>query len=247
TVQTTQPQHREETREAEPTEETEYQLCDCVIPYGDHYLSDEEKSFIGQSIFVGDSICLGFGSYGRVPKERVIARGSLGAWSFFDYDFSYKNKDCSYDYVLKKIKPKYVFLSMGMNDVNITNADMYCVNYSKIIDITLKETDARIFVCAINPVDSDFTSNERIDQFNSAMRDYVKEHYTGRVECIDYGRLFRCADGKKLCGQLSGGDGIHLAPYAYDMALWEIHNVLSYSAVQPTDEHSAETGTAEQD
>ena len=212
------------------TEEPSSIQCGCSIPFGVHYLDEAEKEFLNDAIFVGDSICLGFGSYKVVPSERVVAKGSLGAWSFFDYKFTYNNKEHSYEYMLGKLKPKYVFLSMGMNDVNITGAQGYCENYSKIIDLTLEKTVAEVYICAITPVDSNFTSNERIQSFNEAMRGFVSENYPSRVHCIDYGKLFLCEDGESLCDILSGGDGIHLAPYAYHMALWEINNVLKANA-----------------
>lgn len=212
---------------AEPVEEQPSEpQCSCSITFGEHYLSDAEKSFISQSLFVGDSICSGFEVYGLIAPDNVIATKSVGARNLQDYLHIYEGKEQEFSYILEKAQPKLVFLSMGMNDINMIGPDKYCDNYGKIIDMVLEKTDAEVYYCAITPVDSNFTSNERIQYFNNSMYDYIKEHYPDRVHTVDFGRLLVCDDGIKLCDVLSGGDGIHLAPYAYHMALWEIRRVL---------------------
>ena len=75
---------------------------------------------------------------------------------------------------------------------------------------------------------------------------YIKEHYPQRVHTVDFGRLFVCEDEVRLCDILSGGDGIHLAPYAYHMALWEIHNTLIADGLPRPEEHSPEEQSPEE-
>ena len=89
-------------------------------------LTGEELSFVDYSLFVGDSICSGFSEYGIVPHEHVAAKGNLGSRSFFDYTFKYRGWESrTYDQVLKSANPRYVFLSMGMNDVNMVDEATY--------------------------------------------------------------------------------------------------------------------------
>lgn len=239
TAATTAPVIETEEPPAEPQ-------CACNIVFGEHYLSDSEKAFLNDSMFIGDSICSGFEVYGLVEADKVIATKSVGARNLLDYKHVYKNKEQSLSYILKKAQPKLVFLSMGMNDVNMTSAEAYCENYSRIIDLVLETTDADVYFCAITPIDSDFSSNERIQSFNSAMRAYIKEHYPQRVHTVDFGRLFVCEDKVRLCDILSGGDGIHLAPYAYHMALWEIRNTLIADGLPRPEEQSPEEPSPEE-
>ena len=223
TSSTTPPDEPEET--TEPTEAVDA-MCNCYIPYGNHYLDDSKKAFIDDSLFVGDSICSGFEVYGIIDPDKVIATKSVGARNLLDFKHVYKGKEYELSYILKKAKPKYVFFSMGMNDINMTGPETFCDNYSRLIDLALKETDAEIFYCAITPVDSDFTTNERVQLYNNSMYEYIAENYPERVHTVDFGKLLVCDDGVRLCDQIAGGDGIHLAPYAYHIALWEIRNVL---------------------
>lgn len=198
-----------------------------IDDYGAYDIPARDREFTKQSIFVGDSICKGFSEYKVVGKKRVYARGNLGARSFFDYAFYYGDEDEEIDYseLLRRTQPKYVFLSMGMNDVNMTDEDMFCENYSRIIDKTLAESGAQVYVCAITPINSEFTTNYRIDCFNIRLKKYIEDNYPERVSFVDFGMHLRDEDGN-LRENLTSGDGIHLAPYAYYIALWEFNRNL---------------------
>lgn len=189
-------------------------------------LTEEEMSFVEHSLFVGDSICSGFGGYGIVPWDNVAAKGNLGSRSFFDYTFSFRDKEeQTYAQVLKTAKPRYVFLSMGMNDVNMVYEDTYCENYRKVIQATLDGSSADVFVAAITPVCSDFCANSVIDSFNDYMRRFIAEEFPERVHFIDFGQYLKNERGKlRTC--LHSGDGVHLGPYCYYIALWEMHRAL---------------------
>ena len=198
-----------------------------ISDYAPYDLTPSQRDFTKRSIFVGDSICMGFGEYNITADKRVYARGNLAAWSFYDYVFYYGEEDeeISYSEVLKRTKPQFVFLSMGMNDINMTDEEQFCENYSRIIEHTLLQSSADVYVCAITPVDSAFTTNEKIDLYNQTMAQYIEERFSGRVHFIDYNRLLRDEEGK-LPEHFTSGDGIHLGPHAYYIALWEMYNTL---------------------
>ena len=202
-------------------------------------LSEEELSFVDYSLFVGDSICSGFAEYGIVPREHVAAKGNLGSRSFFDYTFKFRGKeDQTYDQVLSTSKPRYVLLSMGMNDVNMVYEDTYCENYRKVIQATLDGSDADVFVAAITPVCSKFCANSVIDSFNDYMRRFIEKEFPERVHFVDFGQYLKNDEGKlRTC--LHSGDGVHLGPYCYYIALWEMHRALMeaglWDGTKPTD------------
>lgn len=220
-----------ETMETEEAAEEEYILEGLdsfyIDEYGAYKLTNAERAFINDSVFVGDSICSGFSVYNTVYSENVYARGSLAAWSFFDYNFYYGDEELDYVTVLELTQPKYAFLSMGMNDLNLYDEEAYCEHYRTIIDTTLQFSDAEIYVCAITPIaaDSNFTTNYRIDCFNVTIKDYINDNYPERVHFLDFAKHLKDSDDSlKDC--FNGGDGIHLQPYAYYVALWEMNRTL---------------------
>lgn len=207
-------------------------------------LSDEELSFLDYSLIVGDSICSGFAEYGIVPRERVAAKGNLGARSFFDYTFRFRGRDeQTYDQVMKAANPRYVFLSMGMNDVNMVDENRFCEDYRRIIQATLDGTRADVFVAAITPVCSKFCANSVIDSFNETLKSFIAEEFPERVHFLDFGRYLK-NDQNKLRECLHSGDGVHLGPYSYYIGLWEMHRALMEAGLwedtQPTGTFDAE-------
>ncbi len=204
--------------------ETEEQLD--PMDYGAFLLSSEEMEFTERSIFVGDSICKGFGTYNVLSFSHVYANGSMGTRNFDEYTFTYGNKNEQIDFteLLHRTQPELVFLSMGMNDINMIQPSKYRSNYAKIVDTVLRESNAVVYLCGMTPVRSNFTSNERIEYFNAELQQLAAE-YPERVYYVYYGHHMMNDDGV-LNNQLDGGDGVHLAPYAYRIALWEIYHTL---------------------
>ncbi len=246
------PQESEEPQLVTEEPETEEPLD--PLDYGTHTLTDEQLEFTERSIFIGDSICKGFGTYNVLSFAHVYANGSMGTRNFDEYTFTYgkKNEEISYTELLERTQPDLIFLSMGMNDINMIHPSDYSSNYAAIIDTALTHSDAVVYLCAMTPVRSNFTSNERIDYFNNALQELVAS-YPERVYYVDYGRHM-LNDNGLLNNQLDGGDGVHLSPYAYRIALWEIYHTLVEdgtlypAAVAPTveaveTEESTETET----
>lgn len=184
-------------------------------------LSDAEQKFTDKALFVGDSICRGFSAYKITKPQSVLAAGTVAARNFFEKDFFYNGQETSYKDLLAKTKPEYIFLWMGMNDVNMTSAAEYCKNYEKIISLTLSDSSAKVCVCAISPINSDFTDNSLIDEFNLAMQQYIPNNFSDRVSYIDFAYLLKDSSNMLSKG-LDSGDGIHLAPECYYAAISEI-------------------------
>lgn len=241
-AQATTAQPAPETESAQPAESAAAESAESAQPaesaeaeelgtfYSEQFaaykLTDEERAFIDRSVFVGDSICRGFSEYKVVSRKCVYARGSLAARSFFDYAMYMGDEEVDFATVLERRKPQFVFLSMGMNDINLTDEETYCENYRAVIDAALKESGAQVYVCAITPINSTFSSNYHIDCYNLKLQAFIEETYPERVHFVDFAKHLKDADGNlKEC--FNGGDGIHLAPYAYYVALWEMNRTLA--------------------
>lgn len=211
-----------------PDEASDSFYMDVFAAYN---LSPEEREFTKHSIFVGDSICRGYAVYDVVDGANVFARGSVAARNFYEYKFYHGEDEVDFATALEISKPEFVFLSMGMNDINITDEATYCENYRVIIEQALQQSEAEIYVSAITPINSEFSSNYRIDCFNLAMQKYIDQTFSERVHFVDFAKHLKDADGNlKDC--FNGGDGIHLSPYAYYVALWEINRQTKYDGVR---------------
>lgn len=220
-----------ETGETLETFETSEELDTYYIDeYAAYSLTKAERAFTKDSIFVGDSICRGFAEYKVVRQNNVFARGSLAARSFFDYTMYYGDEEIDFETVLARTQPKYIFFSMGMNDINLTDEATFCENYRVLVELALEKSDAEIFVCAITPVNCDFSSSYYIDCYNLALEQYLAENYPERVHFVDFAKHLKDSEGNlKDC--FNGGDGIHLSPYSYYVALWEMHRTMKAEGI----------------
>lgn len=188
-----------------------------------YILTEEEKALCDEALFVGDSICYGFSAWGAVNEKNVYATESVSARNFFEHRMFYRGVPAKFIPVLKTVNPKRIFLSMGMNDVNITSAEEFCLNYKEIITAALLNTEAEVYVCAITPISRlQFTKPSYIAEFNDAMSRFIEKSYYGRVHFVSFAEALKDENGL-LCERYDGGDGIHLDMQAYYVAIHELN------------------------
>ncbi len=183
-------------------------------------LSDETIKITSRSLFVGDSICRGFEAYNVINSDNVFAKGNTATWNFSDFSMLRNGKRIDFYSYLSSFQPDYVFFWMGMNDMNMCSKDSYCSNYKVIIDKALNKSKAEVYVCAITPIlaGNTFTTNDRINSFNSAMKEFISKEYKDRVHFVNFADALKNSSGN-MNPQFNGGDGIHLGPDAYYVAL----------------------------
>ena len=178
-------------------------------------LTAEDRAFLKDTVFVGDSICSGLRVYKILPDENVLAAGSVAARNVFEFTYNVGGNEYSLAYALTVLKPRYVIFSMGMNDVNMTTPEQYCTNYDNVVKtVQTVLPDAKYFIASITPIaaESDFTTNERIDLFNQTLKTHLTGGETGYV---DVATGLKADWINALEKDNNGGDGIHLAPGAY--------------------------------
>ncbi len=178
---------------------------------------------------VGDSIASGFGAYQVLTNSYDFATGSLAARSITDYTFEYDGASYVYSDALKLSQPAYIYLSMGMNDVNMTTSDEYAENYKNIIS-TVQDVcpDSVIIVAGITPVSpsSTFTAQTTIQKFNEKLKETVDSIADPGVLYYDaYSAVCDAATGG-LRADCDGGDGIHLSYSAYSALLSNLYPML---------------------
>ena len=132
---------------------------------------------------------------------------------------------------LTLLKPKTVIFSMGMNDINMTTKEKYCENYKNLLTkVQAALPNAKLCVASITPITtaSKFSTNTKIDGYNAAIRDYLAANYPSW-------HYVNVAPGLKneynaLRSNYTSGDGIHLAPAAYQVILSQVCRQLAPSS-----------------
>ncbi len=213
------------TTTAPPVSETE-ESSETTLPVDESYSSykftDEYNDFISRCVFVGDSICSGLKLYDILPAKSVLAQGNVAARNIFDFKFKLNGDELSILSALVNIKPEYIVFSMGMNDVNITSEEAFCDNYSELLKLTESFLpDAKLIVLSVTPVttESKFTSNENIDNFNAELKICLDK--TEKWTYVDVTRELKNS-ANALKTNYNGGDGVHLAPEAYQAILFQL-------------------------
>lgn len=197
---------------------------------------------------VGDSIASGFGVYGILDNPYDFATGNLAARSITDYGFNYGGNTGKYIDVLTAAQPAYIYLSMGMNDVNIITSDEYAELYRGIItNVHEACPNSVIIVAGITPISaaSTFTANSTILIFNEKLKAVVEEFASPIICYYDAGSFITDPATGALREDCDGGDGIHLSQQAYSSLLENLYLMLDEIPVpQSVKDYIEENGLA---
>ena len=185
--------------------------------------SDDDEAFLSDVTFVGDSICYGLEVYDYMPPDNVLAVGSVAARNIFDFTFDVGDAEYGIVDAVKKVQPKIVIFSMGMNDINLTTPEQYCENYMNLLDqIHAAVPSAKLYVASITPISNniDFNNNTNIDNFNATIKQFLADSGKG-YGYVDIASYLK-DQWNGLSYDYSGGDGIHLQGHAYSAILYQI-------------------------
>ena len=190
---------------------------DQTLPKGS---TSPNTSFYQDHLYVtGDSICHGFNVFGFVPEQHCITQGSVSMWNrdYFYFDTPYG----SYQMVdaIAAMQPKLLYMSLGMNDVNMGDPQAFADKYAETaLDIVARVPDVNIVIASITPIDAtvtDFTSNDTIRSFNTALMNKINGLNNDRIFFFDaYSVIVDPATQSMRAGGTSG-DGIHLSTECY--------------------------------
>ena len=113
--------------------------------------STVKKADFENSVFIGDSVSLGFSRYcmrnGKLKETNFLTVGSYSVASALSMDISankgfshpmYNGKETPLKTALEEIKPKNAFICLGINDVAIYGVDGTVKNYCKLINMIRK-------------------------------------------------------------------------------------------------------------
>ncbi len=229
----------EETTTEETTTETT--TTAMVYPKGSKELGTYSSNFTSLTlnqlsslntegfVIVGDSIASGFKVYKRLPERQVMATGSLGARNIHDFKVTLNGAEYSVVDSIKILKPKYICMSMGMNDLNIGTVEDFINNYTaNINELHTVSPDSEFIIMAITPIAAGIShsTNQKIDTYNEALYNMVSERNDIPIYYVNAAQTLK-NQWNSLGTTYSGGDGIHLTPVSYDAMLTYLLGALS--------------------
>lgn len=179
---------------------------------------------------VGDSIAYGFNAYGYISDEQNLAQGSVGIRNIHEFTFT-DNDGQEVDVLdaLEERQPAYIYMSMGMNDVNMCTEEEYINYYQEAISsIQQLCPNSNIIVAGITPVasDSDYTDNAEIRKFNDGLEQMIADLQQPNVVYFDAYSIVADPDTQDMNPDYSGGDGIHLASTVYQELLDAVYPIM---------------------
>ena len=116
------------------------------------------------------------------------------------------------------------FFSMGLNDVNLTTKEQFVENYMQLLyQCKQASPNSEFIIMAVTPVRSKFCKNEKIDEYNSALRYAIDNCYYSHYHFVDPTALLKGSDNK-LMEKYAFEDGTHLEMSGMRVCLWYMYN-----------------------
>lgn len=196
----------------------------------DNEESDAVDAYFDGSVFVGDSIMLGFRNYAMKRQDTFLSRiNFLAAGSF-------SANNALWEVDNKSVHPVYqgeqrqvwesiammgsdkVFLMLGMNDLNITGLEGTCEKYKELIGkIEESSPDAEINIMSMTYVlegkEAGKLENDTIREYNEMLKEMAEDNGWGYVDVAE-----ALADGNGDLAEEYCSDGFaHQNPDAYDV------------------------------
>ena len=192
--------------------------------------AEEIDAYFDGSVFVGDSIMLGFRNYAMKRQDTFLSRmGFLAAGSFSANNALWEVGGDSVHPVyqgeqrqiwesISLMGSKKVFIMLGMNDLNITGLEGTCEKYEELIG-KIKEAnpETEIHIMSMTYVlkgkEAGKLNNDTIREYNGMLKAMAEENGWGYVEVAD-----ALADGNGDLAEEYCSDGFaHQNPEAYDV------------------------------
>ena len=218
----------------EPASETTAPNASGTAEKTESSIDEQVRAFYNDSVFVGDSIMLGFRRYSMKHKNdaflknlKFLAAGSYSVRNALVSKDDPENihpvyqgeKRCIWESI-SLMKGKRIFIMLGMNDLNLSGIPGICDNYKELIG-KIKESnpDSEIYIMGMTYVlhgaEKGRLRNDTIREYNSALEALAAEngwHYLNLADTL--------ADKNgDLAPQYCSDGFVHQSAAAY--AVWE--------------------------
>ena len=207
------------------TTTSQYEICEPTKLAGQ---SPNSKFYQERLAIAGDSITLGLNYYGFIPDMHSIAGDSVSIWNLDYFTFDLGGGEMGMIDAIDYVHPRLLYMSIGMNDVNLNYPDTYVERYREIINELIKRMpDINIVVAAITPVSSDcnVVRNDIIREYNAALKKMIKDMKLPQVVFFDTYSVL-CDNEQNLKDGYSSGDGMHLYIPCYNDILTALFDFL---------------------
>lgn len=223
---------------------------------GAEELTEEQLAeYYGDSVFVGDSIMLGFRNYSAKRKTFVhdIQFLAVGSYSVNNalkpvkgdnIHPKYKGKKCQLWDAIPLMGKKRVFILLGMNDIAILGLEHGRDKYKELIDKILETSpDVEIHIISVTYTLKDKgkkkLNNTNIDAYNVLLQEMAEDNGWGYIDLCT-----PISDGEGNLAEECCSDGfVHLTRAAYK--LWESALIDYANTVQVQDETGPAAGATE--
>lgn len=208
-----------------------YKSEQVLSPYQNTGTSPNSSFYQERIAIAGDSIASGFCLYGYIPPEHNIAKESVGLWNYASRTFI--NGMGMID-TIAYMRPRLLYISMGMNDLPNCNPDSFAASYHELImQIMSVSPDTHIIAAGISPVCDyvTYSTNENIRNYNRALESTVYSIGSPKVYYFDAYSVLADGNTLALSSYYSGGDGIYLASHSYNDILTALFNFLDTTPV----------------
>ncbi len=192
--------------------------------------AEEIDAYFDDSVFVGDSIMLGFRNYAMKRQDTFLSRmGFLAAGSFSANNALWEVGGESVHPVfqgeqrqiwesISLMGSRRAFIMLGMNDLNITGLDGTCEIYEELIG-KIKEANPEVEIHIMSMTyilkgkEAGKLNNDTIREYNGMLKAMAEENGWGYVDVAN-----ALADGNGDLAEEYCSDGFaHQNPEAYDV------------------------------
>ncbi len=210
------------TEAPEETTETTTAAPRVITPKLEWNSLEWDKNFMENTIFVGDSVCRALYVYDDLlTTKQVAAVGGGAARNIYDYTFKMEDNEFTLREAAEYYKPDVFFLWMGINDINMTEKEVYAENLKNIAEDMLSlSPDSKVVILSMSPTSDyhEWNANERIRDYNAAAREMCENIGDEEIYYLDIQDILSDEDGY-LLPECDSGDGMHLSQMAYTRLL----------------------------
>lgn len=188
--------------------------------------SSEYKEHFSDSLFIGDSITVGFSAYGYIGENNVAAKVGLNPSSALTKEI--EMPDGSVKTVSARaaeLQPKNVYIMLGSNGIQwLSNSSMLSSVSELSAEIKSADPDCSVYLLSIPPVTEVYNNeNEgdimsRINDYNAELKNIAAQNGCGY---IDITTPLQDSTGY-FAPDLAEKDGIHFKGRCYTLVLDEI-------------------------
>lgn len=226
-------------------------------PFAESGMTDEElAAYYGESVFIGDSIMVGFRNYSAKQESFVhdiqfLAVGSYSAFNAMkpvaddNVHPLYKGKKTQLWDAVPLTDSKRAFLLLGMNDISILGLEGARDQYKELIEKILEASpDIEIHIISVTYTLPDQgkgkLNNDNIAAYNVLLQEMAEKNGWGYIDLCT-----SISDGEGNLAEECCSDGfVHLTNAAY--ALWE-SDLIDYANAQNAPEEAEEESAAKEE